>query len=98
MVNTKIIADLPIELGIKRTYKGYFFLIAALELAITDQKNLLYMSKSIFPVIAARYGTTYSCIERNIRTAINACWNSPKSRLIASSLMPMPVSVTAMTT
>ena len=31
MVNTKIIADLPIELGIKRTYKGYFFLIAALE-------------------------------------------------------------------
>ena len=45
MVNTKIIADLPIELGIKRTYKGYFFLIAALELAITDQKNLLYMSK-----------------------------------------------------
>lgn len=49
MVNTKIIADLPIELGIKRTYKGYFFLIAALELAITDQKNLLYMSKSIFP-------------------------------------------------
>ena len=45
MVNTKIIADLPIELGIKRTYKGYFFLIAALELAITDQKNLLYMSQ-----------------------------------------------------
>lgn len=44
MVNTKIIADLPIELGIKRTYKGYFFLIAALELAITDQKNLLYMN------------------------------------------------------
>lgn len=28
MVNTKIIADLPIELGIKRTYKGYFFLIS----------------------------------------------------------------------
>lgn len=48
MVNTKIIADLPIELGIKRTYKGYFFLIAALELAITDQKNLLYMSKIYF--------------------------------------------------
>lgn len=58
MVNTKIIADLPMELGIKRTYKGYFFLIAALELAITDQKNLLYMSKSIFPVIASRYDTT----------------------------------------
>lgn len=80
MVNTKIIADLPMELGIKRTYKGYFFLIAALELAITDQKNLLYMSKSIFPVIASRYDTTYSCIERNIRTAINACWNSPDHR------------------
>lgn len=51
MVNTKIIADLPIELGIKRTYKGYFFLIAALELAITDQKNLLYMSKSFFRLL-----------------------------------------------
>ena len=44
MVNTKIIADLPIELGIKRTYKGYFFLIAALELAITGKIDLLYMS------------------------------------------------------
>ena len=30
MVNTKIIADLPIELGIKRTYKGYFLLISEL--------------------------------------------------------------------
>ena len=90
MVNTKIIADLPIELGIKRTYKGYFFLIAALELAITDQKNLLYMSKSIFPVIAARYGTTYSCIERNIRTAINACWNSPnREKLLTMSPYPL---------
>lgn len=90
MVNTKIIADLPIELGIKRTYKGYFFLIAALELAITDQKNLLYMSKSIFPVIAARYGITYSCIERNIRTAINACWNSPnREKLLAMSPYPL---------
>lgn len=82
MVNTKIIADLPIELGIKRTYKGYFFLIAALELAITDQKNLLYMSKSIFP--------TYSCIERNIRTAINACWNSPnREKLLTMSPYPL---------
>lgn len=71
MVNTKIIADLPMELGIKRTYKGYFFLIAALELAIIDQKNLLYMSKSIFPVIASRYDTTYSCIERII---VKNCW------------------------
>ena len=80
MVNTKIIADLPIELGIKRTYKGYFFLIAALELAITDQKNLLYMSKSIFPVIAARY----------IRTAINACWNSPnREKLLTMSPYPL---------
>lgn len=66
MVNTKIIADLPIELGIKRTYKGYFFLIAA------------------------RYGTTYSCIERNIRTAINACWNSPnREKLLAMSPYPL---------
>lgn len=51
MVNTKIIADLPIELGIKRTYKGYFFLIAALELAITDQKNLLYMRNLFFRLL-----------------------------------------------
>lgn len=46
MVNTKIIADLPMELGIKRTYKGYFFLIAALELAIGDQRLLEFTGSS----------------------------------------------------
>ena len=75
----------------QKNLQGYFFLIAALELAITDQKNLLYMSKSIFPIIASRYDTTYSCIERNIRTAINACWNSPDHREKLLAMSPYPL-------
>lgn len=90
MVSNKAIEELPLQLGIKRTYKGYFFLIAALDLALSDQKNLLYMSKSIFPVIAHRYGTSYSCIERNIRTTINICWNSPqREKLLEISPYPL---------
>lgn len=84
MVNTKIIADLPMELGIKRTYKGYFFLIAALELAITDQKNLLYMSnlfsRSSLPVMTLHTAASSATSERRStpvgihRIIVKNCW------------------------
>lgn len=48
------------------------------------------MSKSIFRLLAARYGLHTVVIDRNIRTAINACWNSPnREKLLTMSPYPL---------
>lgn len=72
----KRIDDLLKELGIYRTYKGYYYIADAIELVMQDASLLLYISKSLYPVVAKHFNTTISCVERNIRTVINCCWES----------------------
>lgn len=87
MINVK---ELPLKLGIHSTYKGYRFLVASLELALEDENNLLFITKNIFPVVANKYHTNSNCIERDIRTVIHACWNSP-CREVLQSMTPYPL-------
>lgn len=68
--------ELPLALGIHGTYKGYRYLIFALELALADENQLLYVTKNLYPSVARRYHTTPSCVDRDLRTVINRCWNS----------------------
>lgn len=72
----KPIYDLLKELGIHRTYKGYYYVAEAVKLVMQDASLLLYISKSLYPAVARTYDTTISCVERNIRTVITACWDS----------------------
>ncbi len=65
------------QLGIHGTYKGYHYLLTTMELALTDEKNLMLYTKMIFPTVANRYRSTPSRVERDIRTAIAHCWNCP---------------------
>lgn len=41
------------------------------------------LATAIDPAIAAQYGTSWGCVERNIRTAVSACWkrNRPTAPL-----------------
>ena len=86
----KNLKELPLRLGIHRTYKGYHFLIASLELALEDEVNLLYITKNIFPVVAHKYHTTVYCVERNIRTVIHNCWDPP-CREVLQAMAPYPL-------
>lgn len=81
----KTIDELLKGLGIYRTYKGYYYVSDAIELVMKDASLLLYISKSLYPVIAKHFDTSISCVERNIRTVINCCWESE----YASSLESM---------
>jgi len=72
----KKIYDLLKELGIHRTYKGYYYVAEAVRLVMQDASLLLYISKSLYPAVARVYDTTISCVERNIRTVITGCWES----------------------
>lgn len=87
---TKKVKELPLRLGIHRTYKGYHFLVACLELALENENNLLFITKYIFPAVARKYQTNVYCIERNIRTVIHTCWNSP-CREVLQSMTPYPL-------
>ena len=86
----KNLKELPLRLGIHRTYKGYHFLIDSLELALEDEVNLLYITKNIFPVVAHKNHTTVYCVERNIRTVIHNCWDSP-CREVLQAMAPYPL-------
>lgn len=63
------------ELGLHGTYKGYHYLLTTMEIALSDEKNLLLYTKMIFPAVAHRHQSTPSRVERDIRTAIAHCWN-----------------------
>lgn len=80
----------PLSLGIRSTYKGYHYLVASLELALQNENDLLFFTKTIFPEVAAKYHTNISCVERNIRTVIHNCWNSNcRQRLLDISPYPL---------
>ena len=72
----KPIYDILKSLGIHRTYKGYYYVAEAVRLVMRDASLLLYISKSLYPAVAKIYGTTISCVERNIRTVVTICWES----------------------
>lgn len=70
------LAELPLSLGIHGTYKGYHYLVFALELVLADEKQLLFVTKNLYPSIARHYHTTPGCVDRDLRTVISRCWNS----------------------
>lgn len=84
------IEELPLTLGIHRTYKGYHFTVASLRLALENENNLLLFTKTIFPNVAKMYHTTVLCVERNIRTVIMVCWCS-NCRETLINMAPYPL-------
>lgn len=68
------IADALFELCITKNYNGYLFILEAIKLASEASPISRCISKDIYPEIAARFGVTACCVERNIRTAIRSSW------------------------
>jgi len=62
------------SLGIGATYRGYRYLIYAVNLCLQDETYLLSVSKLLYPQIAQTYCTTSCSVERDIRTVIKVCW------------------------
>ena len=68
------IEDTLLMLGILPSSKGFEPLCMAIEMAINGRTDIC---KGIYPEIAKELGTSATCIERNIRTAIsNVCDSS----------------------
>ncbi len=67
----------PRQLGLHGTQKGYRYLIDSIQMALEDEKKLILFTKTIFSEVAQKYDTDPANVERNIRTLVHQCWNSP---------------------
>lgn len=59
-------------LGVPMNLRGFDYLASAITLAVCDPSFLHGVTKRLYPAVAKTYGTNQSCVERNIRTAIES--------------------------
>lgn len=63
------------EIGIPAHIKGYQYLREAIMMIIAEMELLGAVTKVLYPMIADKYATTPSRVERAIRHAIEVAWN-----------------------
>ena len=66
------------KLGITSKYKGYYYLVEAISIAMAQEDRHIRITKDIYPYLARKYKTPPMNIEHNIRTVINTCWETNK--------------------
>ncbi|MBK5252937.1 MAG: sporulation initiation factor Spo0A C-terminal domain-containing protein [Peptostreptococcaceae bacterium] len=76
------------QCGIPNYYVGYKYLKDAI-ISVLDKSEHKWMTKTIYPQIANKYGTSSSCVDSNMRHAIATAWNSGKlNEYFTSSYKP----------
>ena len=61
-------------MGVPAHIKGYQYLREAIIMVVNDIEVINQITKSLYPQIAQKFGTTPSRVERAIRHAIEVAW------------------------
>lgn len=69
------ISNIFISIGIPPNIKGYNYLREGIKMAVSDPHVMGNVTKGLYPVIAEKYCTSASKVERAIRHAIEVAWN-----------------------
>ena len=69
------ITNLIHDLGVPAHIKGYQYLREAIIMAVNNEEIINAVTKSLYPLLAKKYETTPSRVERAIRHAIEVAWN-----------------------
>ena len=77
-----MVKDLLCILGIPIKYLGHRYLDYAVELAMADESILSAATIRLYPAIAQQFGTTAAAVNRNMRTAIDHCWERGNRALL----------------
>lgn len=64
------------SLQISPTLRGHHYLVYAIEQVANDPMRVKDVTKDLYPDTAHYFDTTWKAVERNIRSAVLACWNS----------------------
>lgn len=62
------------KLGISSQYLGYHCIERSIYLALEDPERLTMLTTWLYPDVAKIFHKSPKCIERNIRTVVNVCW------------------------
>ena len=73
--------DLLYQLGLTASSTGFFHTAYAVYLAVQQPERLLLATRWLYPAAARHYATTWTCVERSIRTAADVAW-STNARLL----------------
>lgn len=63
------------QIGVPAHIKGYHYLRESIILAVTDSEVLGSITKILYPMVAKKFSTTASRVERAIRHAIEVAWD-----------------------
>lgn len=69
-----------IHMGITPNYRGYDYIILAIELVFENPARIQYVTKELYPAIAKQHHTDWRAVEHSIRIAILRSWTSDPTR------------------
>lgn len=70
----KLIVTTLNSLGASKTCVGYDYIVYGLILLFQDKRRIAGIVKSLYVDIADYYGTTWNCVEKNIRGVVKSIW------------------------
>lgn len=73
-VESNIIHDILLSIGIPPNLLGYMYLVEAMQMILLNPLYLQSVTKGLYIDIAKKYGTKPQRVERAIRHAINTAW------------------------
>lgn len=85
----KEIGNILRQLGVGSNYYGFQITVAAVNLAMQDFDKLLFVTKELYPDVAARCNCSVYSVERNIRTVSKIAWQRNPELLISIAQYPM---------
>lgn len=67
-------------LGIRKSLIGYWVIKDIIARILSDEQNLTRIGE-LYLEIAKDMGTSCSAVEKNVRTAVQSCWNKKRKEL-----------------
>lgn len=79
-----LVTNIIHEVGVPAHIKGYQYLREAIMMVVNDIDVINQITKSLYPKIAFKFGTTPSRVERAIRHAIEVAWGRGQQEAVES--------------
>ena len=77
-----LVTNIIHEVGVPAHIKGYQYLREAIMMVVKDIDVINQITKSLYPQIAEKFGTTPSRVERAIRHAIEVAWGRGQQEVV----------------